>query len=105
MLQFVMSKVTILNDIGAYGNMSEAQLMETLMGDETQLIAFLVMGMIAITEYVLAFIGAIIFIKNRRSFVIENSEGDANFMTAFINKGMIIAIVVMLVAMLIDFML
>lgn len=103
LIQFAMSKLTIMNDMEAFENMSDAQIVEALMGDETQLIAFLVMGLVALMEYAFAFIGAILLIKNRKKFTLEKNENDADFKTAFINKGMITSIVVMLAVMLLGF--
>ncbi|MGN0164680.1 MAG: lysostaphin resistance A-like protein [Lachnospiraceae bacterium] len=102
LLQYVMSKIIFINDLDT---LTADQMMDILLKNEDQLILFMLMGIIAIAEYVLAFVGLIILIVKRKSFTLGNYEKTISLKNAFINPGMILSIIAMLALMIMGFVL
>lgn len=93
-LMLLMSQIDIFNDLTNLTD--DAQLFEALLNDERQLIFFILVAFLSFAEYILAFIGLILFIVKNKRFVVEKREYDADAKTAFLNYGVILAIVAMI---------
>lgn len=98
-LQYLMTKISVMNELE---NLTDAQLMESLLQDETQLIAFMLMTVIVVAEYVMAFIGLILLIVRRKRFFLLDKGQEISAGTVFLNYGMILAFAAMLGLMLLN---
>ncbi len=93
LLVYLMSKVSIFDDLA---NLTDEMLIEKLLKDEKGLIMFMLVALVALTEYVMAFIGLILLIVRKKRFFLVRTEYDADAKTAFGNIGVAAAIVVMI---------
>ncbi|MBQ8281915.1 MAG: CPBP family intramembrane metalloprotease [Lachnospiraceae bacterium] len=93
MLQYFMSKLTFFDQIDS---LTSEQIMDILLKDEAQLIAFFMMAIITVLIYLFAIIGVALFIAKRKKFTLNSPGQYITAREAFFNYGMILAFVLLI---------
>lgn len=93
LLQYFMSKLTFFDQIDF---LTTEQIMDILLKDEEQLIAFFMMAIITMLIYLFAFIGIGLFIAKRKKFTLNSPGQYITAKEAFFNYGMILTFVLLI---------